>query len=172
MFRTPVCSKNCSSGTYPSYISSKCCGICVRSNPGYVKPAIGQYQCPKCSKGTVTNYNQAKCLSFQYQFYTINLTHKMLALILPIFGISYTLFILCVFLCYRKTPVVKSSNFPLSVIQLLLHMVLNIHLIITYFGQVLMGHIIYSLACLPLHYFLEYDFLLTQHLIKMVGKYS
>ena len=167
LFRTPVCSKNCSSGTYPSYISSKCCGICVRCNPGYVKPAIGQYQCSKCGKGTVANYNQTKCLSFQYQFYTINLTHKMLALILPIFGVSYTLFILCVFLCYRKTPVVKSSNFPLSVIQLLLHMVLNIHLIITYFGQsysICMVHVVaggYILKLILSIYIIKTNQLLT-----------
>ena len=140
------CSRNCSPGTYPLYGGSKCCGICKQCNHGYVKPSFGQYLCSKCPEGTLVNQNQTDCLPLLYKHYVIPDTHKKIVWGMSVFGIWYISIFFGVFVYYKNTPMVKSSNFHLSVIQLLLHLTLNCQFLVTVFDQTYLLCVVQSVA--------------------------
>ena len=132
----PVCSaRNCSPGYFPLYLSRGCCWNCHPCYAGYVKPSTGQRSCFKCQLGTITNTNKTKCLPFIYRYFQISKFQQVVAAIFSAMGGVYTTVFLGVFLYYKETPIVKSSNIKLSVIQIMLHFVLNIHLAITSLEQ-------------------------------------
>ena len=126
-----LCNRKCSAGQYPFFIPSKCCGICNLCDQGYFKSEKGQNSCAKCMPETTSNKNRTICLPFQYDYYIISATQNILAILCAVTGALYISFILATFLYYRKTPIVKSFNFTLSVIQLLFHLSMISHVLIT-----------------------------------------
>ena len=58
-----------------------------------------------------------------------------IAFIFAIIGGLYNTMILFVFVKYRKRPVVKSSNFPLSLIQIIFHAMESLQLLISTLKQ-------------------------------------
>ena len=132
----PVChNRNCSDGFYPVYISRGCCWICQLCYPGFVKKSEGQHGCSKCPTDSIPNENRTKCSKIQYQYFIISDFQQLTAIVLCSIGIVYTLCFLTVFLFYKNTPIVKSSNLTLSVSQLLLHLIMSFHLGMTIFEQ-------------------------------------
>ena len=125
----PVChNRNCSAGFFPVYISRGCCWVCQLCYPGFVKSNEGQHGCSKCPTDSVPNKNQTKCLKAQYKYFIISDFQQLTAIALSSIGIVYTLCFLAVFLFYKDTPIVKSSNLALSVLQLILHLIMSFHL--------------------------------------------
>ena len=132
----PVCrTRNCSAGYFPVHLSRGCCWNCKRCYPGYVKPNKGQISCFKCPNNSIANRNHTKCLPIVYKYYRINFLRQIVTYVLSSLGLVYTTFFLVVFLYHKNTPIVKSSNFMLSVLQITLHATFNIHLAITIFEQ-------------------------------------
>ena len=132
----PVCSKrNCSPGYYPVYLSSGCCWNCLPCYPGYIKPTEGQTSCFKCQYDSIANINKTQCLPFIYKYFRITYSQRIVAAVLSILGCIYTTFTFAVFLYYKNTPIVKSSNFMLSIFQISLHAILSVHLAITILEQ-------------------------------------
>lgn len=156
-----ACSRNCTPGKYPLFIGSKCCGICVRCSVGSVKPLSGQHQCSRCSENTAPNSNQTKCLLFKYEYYLVRFLNRVVAVILSSLGFIVGSLFLAVFLLYKNTPIVKASNLRLSIIQLVLHLILNYHLIITIFKQ---SYIVCLLHSVPGGYLLK--LILSIYIIK------
>lgn len=131
------CDVVCMPGHYPIYIIGKCCWKCISCDADTVKKAVGLQVCSKCDKSiSVANKNQTECLHYKYDFFTPSKTKVDMVLVLSLSGFLYTVFFLSVFAIYRDTPVVKASNFLLSVIQLSIHAMLNMHIFISILPQV------------------------------------
>ena len=131
------CQKNCSPGHYPIYTGlSRCCWVCMFCENKYFKKAEGQGECIKCDEKTsLTSKNRTICVPFAYDYYQIVVKDTNIAFILAIIGALYTTIILFIFVKYRKTPVVKSSNFPLSLIQIVFHAMQSLQLLISTLKQ-------------------------------------
>ena len=131
------CDVVCMPGHYPIYIIGKCCWKCISCDADTVKKAVGLQVCSKCDKSiSMANKNQTECLHYKYDFFTPSKTKVDMVLVLSLTGFLYTVFFLSVFAIYRDTPVVKASNFLLSVIQLSIHAMLNMHIFISILPQV------------------------------------
>lgn len=131
------CDVVCMPGHYPIYIIGKCCWKCISCDADTVKKAVGLQVCSKCDKLiSMANKNQTECLHYKYDFFTPSKTKVDMVLVLSLSGFLYTVFFLSVFAIYRDTPVVKASNFLLSVIQLSIHAMLNMHIFISILPQV------------------------------------
>ena len=135
MFKQVCHNRNCFVGFFPVYISRGCCWICQLCYPGFVKSKEGMHDCSKCPTNSIPNKNKTKCLKFQYQYFIISDFQQLFAVALSSIGIVYTLCFLAVFLFYKDTPIVKSSNLTLSVLQLILHLIMNFHFGMTIFEQ-------------------------------------
>lgn len=132
----PVCERTCSAGQYAIFFSAKCCWKCFTCPPGYVKPIKGPQQCSKCMYHSIPNRNFSRCLQFSYSYYSIKNRRKIAALTLSVSGIIYTSSFLVIFLWYKNTPLVKSSNLKLSVFQITLHLIMNIQIMMAILQQV------------------------------------
>ena len=131
------CDVVCMPGHYPIYIIGKCCWKCISCDADTVKKSVGLQVCSKCDKSiSMANQNQTECLHYKYDFFTPSKTKVDMVLVLSLSGFLYTVFFLSVFAIYRNTPVVKASNFLLSVIQLSIHAMLNMHIFISILPQV------------------------------------
>ena len=132
----PVCTtKTCPASYYPVYLSQGCCWKCPLCLPGFVKPRQGQQQCSRCPTETLTNQNQTNCMPFQYKYFKTNKLQRVVATILSILGCIYIATYFGIFVWFRNTPMVRSSNLKLSIFQMLLHLSLDIHIVITMFEQ-------------------------------------
>ena len=116
-------SKNCLAGFYPIYKGAdKCRWSCVSCESGYYKNTTGQDKCLVCNRSTsLTNANRTKCLPFDYQYYQVKGKYSSIVKLLTTLGFLYSLSFLIIFVRYRNTPVVKSSNIPLTFTQIVLH---------------------------------------------------
>ena len=116
-------SKNCLAGFYPIYkVADKCRSSCVFFESGYYKNFTDQGECWMCNQSTsVTKVNRAKCLPFAYQYYKVKGNYKSIVPLLATVEFLYSSSFLAVFLRYRNTPVVRSSNALLTFIQIARH---------------------------------------------------
>ena len=130
-------SKNCLAGFYPIYKGSdKCRWRCVFFESGYYKNTTGQYECLVCNRSTyLTNANRTKCLPFDYQYYQVKGKYSNIVQLLATLGFLYSLSFLVTFVRYRNTPVVKSSNIPLTFTQMVLHIGQSCQLLLTLMKQ-------------------------------------
>ena len=103
--------------------------------PGFAKSHEGQHDCSQCPSDSMPNKNQTKCLKVQYHYFIISHSQQLTAIALSSVGIVYTLGFLAVFLFYKDTPIVKSSNLALSVSQLILHLIMSFHVGMAIFEQ-------------------------------------
>ena len=132
------CQTNCRPGYYPIYTGhNRCCWVCKFCENKYFKIAEGQDKCVKCDEKTsLTNENRTMCIPFTYQYYQIEGKNTNIVFILATIGSLYSTTILFVFAKYRKTPVVKSSNYPLSLIQIIFHAMQSFQFLISILKQI------------------------------------
>ena len=130
-------SKNCLAGFYPIYKGAdKCRWSCVFCESGYYKNTTGQDECLVCNRSTsLTNANRTKCLPFDYRYYQVKGKYSSIVKLLTTLGFLYSLSFLVVFVRYRNTPVVKSSNTTLTFTQIVLHIGQNCQLLLTLMKQ-------------------------------------
>ena len=136
------CQKNCRPGYYPIYTGhSRCCWVCKFCENKYFKTAEGRDGCAKCDEETsLTNENRTMHIPFTYQYYQIegnntNIVFFSFSFFFAVIGSLYSSIILFVFVRYRKTPVVKSSNFPLPLIQIIFHAMQSFQVLISTLKQ-------------------------------------
>ena len=131
------CQKNCTPGYYPIYTGhNRCCWVCIFCENKYFKMEEGQDECIKCDEITsLTNENRTTCIPFTYQPYQIEGKYTNIVFIFSIIGGLYAAMFLFVFVKHRETPVVKSSNFPLSLIQIIFHAMQSLQLLISTLKQ-------------------------------------
>ena len=107
--------------------------MCMFCKIKYFKTAEGQDGCAKCDEKTsLTNENRTMCIPFTYQYYQIMGNNKNIVFIFAAIGSLYSTFILFVF---AKTPMVKSFNFSLSLIQIIFHAMQSFQLLISTLKQ-------------------------------------
>ena len=131
------CEKNCRPRHYPIYTGlSRCCWVCMFCENKHFKKSEGQDECRKCDEKTpLTHKNTTVCIPFTYGYYQIVKKYINIAFIFAIIGGLYNTIILFVFVKYRKRPVVKSFNFPLSLIQIIFHTMQSLQLVISTLEQ-------------------------------------
>ena len=71
------------------------------------------------------------CIPFTYQYYQIEGYCTIIVFILVTIGSLHSAMILFVFVTYRKTHVLKSSNFPLPLIQVIYYAMQSFQLLIS-----------------------------------------
>ena len=118
-----ICDINCTAGFTALNLISTCCWKCEPCQSGYFKEDVGLHKCKKC-EDSLPNPNKTQCIPFSYQYFTISPEQNILVMTLSSVGCLYILTFLLIFLYYKSTPFVKSSNLPLSFIQMF-HLVLN-----------------------------------------------
>ena len=126
----------CPAGHYPVYLAQGCCWQCQRCFPGFVKPNEGQQLCTKCNFDTIANANQTQCLPFVFQYFELSDLQQVIVVVLCSVGSLYTSVFLGVFMYFKDTPVVRSSNLKLSVFQMVLHLLMNTQVALTLFKQI------------------------------------
>ena len=142
-------SKNCLAGFYPIYSGAdKCRWSCIFCESGYYKNFTGQDKCWMCNRSTsVTNANRTNCFPFAYQYYQVRGSYKSIVQLLATLGFLYSLSFLVIFLRYRNTPVVKSSNIPLTFAQMVLHVGQSCQLLLTLMKQNRTVCLLHSVTC-------------------------
>ena len=142
-------SKNCLAGFYPIYKGAdKCRWSCVLCESGYYKNFTGQGECRMCNRSTsVTNVNRTKCLPFAYQYYQVNGNYKSIVQLLATVGFLYSSSFLAIFVRYLNTPIVKSSNIPLTFAQIVLHVGQSCQLLLTLMKQNRTVCLLHSVTC-------------------------
>ena len=130
-----VCSETCEPGYSAYFIVPKCCWQCVKCPPNYFKRDKGLHRCSKCNKTSDTNKNRTRCIEFTYKYFKIFRTTTTIVICLSSIGGIFSAFFIGIFFLHRDTPIVRSSNMTLSMFQLVLHLILNAHLVAASFEQ-------------------------------------
>ena len=119
------CSSICTEGyTNVTYAGGKsCCWACLLCPENKVKSKEGNFKCEKCPFHTIPNKNRTKCLKRFTITIKINDAFGLIIIGFSLLGIIFTIFILLLYTMKRKTPVVRSSKFSLSFMQLISHLV-------------------------------------------------
>ena len=119
------CSESCSKGQYPIYNAIRmCCWECLSCQDDHYKPNEGQELCTKCPDNHVSNNNKTGCIPLKIIFIDYNSNEAIVIYAISAVGIFTTLLIIFTFIKQKETPIVKSSNFDMSIAQLIAHLVL------------------------------------------------
>ena len=129
--------KFCNAGFYPVFQVHKCCWRCFARDYGYVKELPEQDPCTKCDSAlSLPNKTRTKCIFFRYENYKTAFTKIKAVIIFTTLGIIYSSsYLRLIFFIFKNMPLVKSSNFQLSVFQLVLHLSLNMQFIVAVLEQ-------------------------------------
>ena len=119
------CSSICTEGyTNVTYVGGKsCCWACFLCPENKVKSKEGNFRCKKCPLHTIPNKNRIKCLKRFTVTIKINDAYGLIIIGFSSLGIIFTIFVSLLYTMQRKTPVVRSSKFSLSFMQLISHLV-------------------------------------------------
>ena len=123
---TAFCSQECSPGMYPVYdIGTKCCWICVKCSEGTQKPYAGNDQCQPCPEG-ISDKKRVRCLWYSWIHMYDEPSVKYFQLPVAVISACLVLLIAGIWIKMRDHPVVKATNFQLSIIQLFFHFTLPV----------------------------------------------
>lgn len=126
-----VCQKNCEPGYYPIYVKDMpCCWICQICDANMFKNISGNTRCHDCPVDTLSNKNKTKCLRFTKTKIEMPHRHRNIIYATSSAGVVMVIFVIVVFIIKKSTPVVKSSNFAMSLIQLTLHLALFLSIVL------------------------------------------
>ncbi|EDV22010.1 uncharacterized protein TRIADDRAFT_59566 [Trichoplax adhaerens] len=118
------CSEDCQPGHYlelPRDMASSrypCCWKCRKCKPQAISDAINQIRCIKCVNYTQPNDNHTECVDMQIARIKWDGAFAIAMYILTSFYLVALIFIWVTIILYRKTPVVKGSNYLLLNIYL------------------------------------------------------
>ena len=118
------CSDICSPGpTNIKFESDKyCCWTCILCVENQIKPKAGNFKCDSCPRNTLSNKNRTTCLTRSIVYISYNDRYGTIILALSCSCIIFTGFVLFIFTTKRKTPIIRSSNFAMFIMQLLSHL--------------------------------------------------
>ena len=121
------CSSTCPPGFENNTHSDKfCCWFCVKCSRYQFKSTAGNHKCENCQQGTLPSQDHTKCIPISRTFLKENNYGGKIIIAFSTIGIVLVLFLLSVLIAKRKTPVVRASNFKLSILQLLAHLAIFI----------------------------------------------
>ncbi|XP_066926381.1 G-protein coupled receptor family C group 6 member A-like [Clytia hemisphaerica] len=120
------CAQACEAGLYPVYnVNKECCWICVPCMDGFHKEETGNQLCSKCSEGA-SNEMKTECLTFRWLKATDHTITNYFHFPLVVLTIILVLFCMIVWSLKKTHPVVKASNFKLSISQLSFQFILPV----------------------------------------------
>ena len=112
------CSTPCNSGMFKIPGDVPCCWTCVACKLDSIATHRNVTSCIRCDDTSISNENKTKCLQLQEIFFT----KESGVFKVTIFGTSLAIvcvtFVSILFIKYWTTPVVKSANRELSMLQL------------------------------------------------------
>ncbi|XP_057308221.1 uncharacterized protein LOC130646099 [Hydractinia symbiolongicarpus] len=94
--------------------------VCRKCKPGHFKSKIGNQSCIKCNEHLIANDQQTACIDpYQNEHLSIFDIPVLISEVVSLTGLLWQVFVITVFVKFRKTPCVKSSNFVMSITQLI-----------------------------------------------------
>ena len=114
-----VCGNKCPPGMRQT-TPVVCCWECVKCPKGSYSSRNGSYNCTECQKGQRSNAEATGCETLPVKNAVWSDAPSVNCSLLATLGILLSALTLWVFVRYRKTPLVKGANYPLSVFLLLL----------------------------------------------------
>ena len=126
------CSQECTPGFYPVYnIGKQCCWICTTCEHGKVKGAYGNQECDECLNG-IPNANQTVCLKYRLIHTRSTIMYKIGCVIALVLVVS-SLAVIGLWTKSRGHAILKASNYPFSMIQLLLHFLTGVSIPLVFY---------------------------------------
>nr|XP_021328978.1 extracellular calcium-sensing receptor isoform X1 [Danio rerio] len=116
-----MCSQSCLPGTRKARQKGKpvCCFDCISCAEGEISNQTDSIDCLTCSKETWPNQAQDRCIPKTLEFLSFQEPLGIILWVFSALGACAALAVLCVFVMYRKTPVVRGNNIELSFLLLL-----------------------------------------------------
>ncbi|XP_056334931.1 extracellular calcium-sensing receptor [Danio aesculapii] len=116
-----LCSKSCLPGSRKARQKGKpvCCFDCISCAEGEISNQTDSIDCLTCSKDTWPNQAQDLCIPKTLEFLSFQEPLGIILWVFSAFGACAALAVLCVFVMYRKTPVIRGNNIELSFLLLL-----------------------------------------------------
>ena len=128
---TAHCSEICKAGFYTIIDPRRtCCWECLPCPEKQHSSSDGQVRCYECSKGFVPNLNKTQCVKVKMVYLKYDSLIGNGIIIMASFGTFISLVICAILTCYKQTQIVKSSQFLLSIVQLVSHLLLFLTLLL------------------------------------------
>ncbi|XP_078518768.1 extracellular calcium-sensing receptor-like [Lissotriton helveticus] len=111
-----VCSESCPLGHRKSTIAGrpKCCFSCVPCPDGSIANRTDSLDCMKCPEDHWSNYKKDKCIPKGIEFLSYAEPLGTILASVAVFLFFNATGVLCIFIMYRNTPVVRANNVCLS----------------------------------------------------------
>jgi len=119
-----TCAFPCQPGTYRYSGSSVCCWECILCPNDEISSKENARSCKRCREIEVPNAKHDSCVKLTDTRLSIESSTGQTVMALSLMGFLAATFVLCVFIRYWETPVVKSSSREMTVIQLVSMMLL------------------------------------------------
>lgn len=113
-----VCRDKCLPGKRQT-VTMACCWECLDCPDGTMSSYPGATNCSECSKTQKSNENKTACVDLPVIALKWSDATTVVLVTMTACGLAVTVFVALVFVIYRKTPLVKSSNRELSFFLLL-----------------------------------------------------
>ena len=115
------CAEECSPGFYAlTETNKKCCWTCLRCPEDTFKAKQGNQVCAPCTKISISNQNRTGCIELVVLYLKIDSAYGIIIATLSLLGATMSLLGVIIFLVFRDTPLVRSSNRELSILQLVI----------------------------------------------------
>lgn len=111
------CSEPCPPGTRQSPTIA-CCWECIPCPIGAISTSYSSTNCTECEADEKANHDNTACEALPLDNLSLNDNRGIGLMVATAIGVTLTLFTLGVFVKFRDTPVVKSSNEELSYVFL------------------------------------------------------
>ncbi|XP_066920888.1 metabotropic glutamate receptor 4-like [Clytia hemisphaerica] len=120
------CSEDCLPGHYPLHSNQICCWKCVPCQGNYHKPNIGQEICKLCPMNSIPNDNKTQCIAYVIRKTPYDQSVNIIIYALTVITSLCILFTIVVFVYFRNEKIIKASNFPLSITQLVAQLLVTL----------------------------------------------
>ncbi|XP_018107048.2 extracellular calcium-sensing receptor [Xenopus laevis] len=115
------CSPSCSPGFRQMIVPGEplCCYDCARCPQGHISNQTDAVECHPCSWDTWPDLHRIKCVPKTTEFLSFEepLGYGLTSTVM--ISSPIPLFILGIFICYKKTPIIRANNYSLSCLLLL-----------------------------------------------------
>ncbi|XP_072551570.1 extracellular calcium-sensing receptor-like [Salminus brasiliensis] len=116
-----VCSKSCLPGTRKARRKGEpiCCFDCIPCGEGEISNETDSIDCLRCSKEMWPNQAKDQCMPKTLEYLSFQEPLGIVLWAVSTFGACLSAAVLCVFVIYRQTPVIRGNNMELSFLLLL-----------------------------------------------------
>ncbi|XP_078520425.1 extracellular calcium-sensing receptor-like [Lissotriton helveticus] len=115
-----VCSETCPLGHRISAALGRpsCCFHCLPCSDGSITNQTNSLECMKCPEESWSSGKRDRCIPKEIEFLSFEEPLGFILVLISVFFFLIALWVLCVVIKYRNTPVVKANNLQLSYLLL------------------------------------------------------